>query len=94
MRIDPFQSWVILIAVGYVGYALAKVAVSVIDSGNDNEGDDMKIQVAHSQVIEPVEETRWMKEVEDGCIVEYDEMCVHGAAYPMFEFEEEVEDEA
>jgi hypothetical protein len=59
-----------MIVIGYVGYALAQVALSVIESGMD------------------IEESVWMKEVEDGCVVEMDEMCFHGAAYPMLEWEE------
>lgn len=39
-----------------------------------------------AQIGQP--EGRWMKEVEDGCIVEFEEMCYHGSSYPTLTWEE------
>lgn len=51
------------------------------------------IKLAFSNIIEPIEDTVWMKEVEDGCIVEADEACPHGSSHAMFSWEEDVDNE-
>ena len=50
----------------------------------------IKDRLAEQAMDSPI--LRWMKETEDGCIVEFTETCDHGAAYPMLQFEEEIDE--
>ena len=46
------------------------------------------IKIVFGKMVEQITDTRWMKETEDGCIVEFEAMCSHGASYPMLSWEE------
>ena len=45
------------------------------------------VKIVFGQVVES--DKRWMKETEDGCIVEFDAICFHGSSYPILSWEEE-----